>query len=123
MTDKIAQVLDRLEAEQVEEQVELAPGETSLHFLQRVYRSSNQPMSRRMRAAIEAASFENPKLSAVGFVREVDTFASRLERATLRSDPRGGYYKMIEAKAIEVEVEPTPALELDCGSCTAISSS
>ena len=88
------------------ERVELGPGESSLHFLQRVYRSTNQPMPRRMRAAEIAESFEHPKLSAVGFVREVDTFASRLERAAARSDPQGRYYKMIEARAIEVEDAP-----------------
>ena len=106
MTGKIAEVFSQIEAEQVEEQVELAPGESSLHFLQRVYRSTNQPMRRRIRAAEIASSFEHPKLSAVGFVREVDTFASRLERAAARSDPQGRYYKMIEARAIEVEDAP-----------------
>jgi hypothetical protein len=113
VTDKIAQVLDRLEAEQVEERVELGPGETSLHFLQRVYRDPHQPMPRRMAAAKEAVSFEHPKLSAVGFVREVDTFAKRLERATLRSDPQGRYYKMIEAQAVEVPDVPAEPAERD----------
>ncbi len=42
------------ELEEEEELVELAPGEVSLDFLQRIYRSTQQPMSLRMRAAIEA---------------------------------------------------------------------
>jgi hypothetical protein len=50
--------IDR-EAEQEEELIELAPGETSLDFLQRVYRSVKQPMSRRLRAAIEALPHEH----------------------------------------------------------------
>jgi hypothetical protein len=34
------------------ELIELAPGETSLRFLQKIYRSPKQPMSRRLRAAM-----------------------------------------------------------------------
>jgi hypothetical protein len=52
------------ELEEEEELIELAPGEVSLDFLQRIYRSTQQPMSLRMRAAIEALPFEKPKLSA-----------------------------------------------------------
>jgi hypothetical protein len=58
---------------------------TSLEFLQAVYLNEELPLSVRMRAAIEAAPYEQPKLSAIGFVRDADTFASRLERATQRS--------------------------------------
>jgi hypothetical protein len=57
---------------------------TSLEFLQAVYLNEELPLSVRMRAAIEAP-YEQPKLSAIGFVRDADTFASRLERATQRS--------------------------------------
>jgi hypothetical protein len=68
------------------ELIELAPGETSLDFLQRVYRSVKQPMSRRMRAAIEALPHEHPRLGAVavGYLSG-DDFASRLDRAIERS--------------------------------------
>jgi hypothetical protein len=65
-----------------EELIELAPHETSLDFLQRVYRSVKQPMSRRLRAAIEALPHEHPRLGAVaiGSMNGQD-FASLLERA------------------------------------------
>jgi hypothetical protein len=48
-----------------EEVVELGPGETSLSFLQKIYRNPTQPMSRRMRAAMAALPHEHPKLGAV----------------------------------------------------------
>ena len=65
---------------------------SSLEYLQRIYRDPTQPTPVRMRAAIEALAFENPKLSAVGVgYLTNDTFAERLgERA-----------KLIEGRAIE----------------------
>lgn len=64
MSEIITAVLDQIEAQIAEEIIELATGEVSLDFLQRIYRSTQQPMSLRMRAAIEALPFEKPKLSA-----------------------------------------------------------
>jgi hypothetical protein len=80
-----------------EELIELAPDETSLDFLRKVYRSVKQPMSRRMRAAIEAMPHEHPRLGAVaiGSMNGQD-FASMLERAIERS---GKAPLMIEAAA------------------------
>ena len=70
---------------------------TSLVFLQAVYLNEDLPLSVRTRAAIEAAPYEQPKLSAIGFVRDSDTFAARLERATARSDKvRNAQPKLIE---------------------------
>ena len=95
--------------EEEEPSVELGPGETSLHFFQRVYRDPAPPMPRRMAAAKEAVGFEHPKQSAVGIgYLTGDTFASRLEGCLARSDPNGPYYKMIEARAVEVEDAPVP---------------
>jgi len=72
----------------------------SLEYLQRIYRDPTQPTPVRMRAAIEALQFENPKLSSVGVgYFSNDTFAERLERA-IRASNRA---KVIEGRAEHVE--------------------
>jgi hypothetical protein len=77
-----------------------------LNLLQRIYRSAKQPMSRRMRAAIEAMPHEHPRLGAVaiGSMNGHD-FAAMLERAIERSGKRGEV-KQIEGRA--VDLTPTP---------------
>jgi hypothetical protein len=90
---------------QVEEEtelIELAPGETSLSFLQRVYRDHKQPMSRRMRAAIEAMPHQHPRLGAVavGHMNGHD-FASLLDKAIERSG-KAREVRQIEASAIDI---------------------
>ena len=68
------------------EQIDLSPGETSLSFLQKIYRSPAQPMSRRLRAAMAALPHEHPKLGAIATLSiNGDDFASRLDRAIERS--------------------------------------
>ena len=85
------------------ELIELAPGKTSLDFLRKVYRSVRQPMSRRMRAAIEALQHEHPRLQATATTNmSGQDFASVLERAIQRS-LAGKPIKLIEAQAIEVQ--------------------
>jgi hypothetical protein len=79
------------------ELVELAPDETSLSFLQKVYRSIKQPMSRRMRAAIEAMPHEHPRLGAVAVMTGND-IATLLDRAIARSN---AVMKIIEHDASE----------------------
>jgi hypothetical protein len=84
------------------EAVELAPGETSLHFFQKIYRSIRQPMARRMRAAEFALQHEHPKLSAIATASmNGRDFASLLERAIRASG------KEREVKQIEAHAEPT----------------
>jgi hypothetical protein len=80
--------------------VDLAPGETSLSFLQKIYHSTKQPMSRRMRAAIEALPFESPKLGAIAFGNMTgQDFAAMLDRAILRSQGNGRNIPQIELRA------------------------
>ena len=83
MTDAINEALAKLE----QQQDELAPaGETGLALLQSIHRNPNQPLNARMRAAIEALPYENPKLSAVAHGHfEGKDFATQLERAIERS--------------------------------------
>jgi hypothetical protein len=60
---------------------------TSLKYLQSIYRDENRPVNTRIRCAVEALPYENPKLSAavVGHFDE-KSFASALERAIERSN-------------------------------------
>jgi hypothetical protein len=95
-------VLDQIGAE-IEELIELAPGEISLDFLRRVYRGTQQPMSLRMRAAIESLPYETPKLSATAAAFDGKTFAEALERCIERS--RG-------PALMNGPTEPLPAEEL-----------
>jgi hypothetical protein len=77
----------QLERSVVEVMDDTAPevqGNNSLAFLQAVYRCADQPMHRRMRAAIAALPFEHPKL-AVTAVVNTEGFAARLEAARERA--------------------------------------
>lgn len=87
-----------------EGQIELGPDETSLSFLQRVYRSVTQPMSRRMQAAMAALPHEHPKLGAVATVHMTgNDFAGLLERSIERSG------KAAEVRQIELAPAQGPA--------------
>jgi hypothetical protein len=83
-----------------QELIELGPDETSLDFLRRVYRSTRQPMSLRMRAATEALPHEHPRMTAVsvGYYTG-NTFADRLDRAIDASERA----KVIEGRVIRDE--------------------
>lgn len=58
---------------------------SSLDFLRSVYADPNQPMHRRLRAAVAALPFEYPKLAVVASLKEGGNFATRLEAAIARS--------------------------------------
>ena len=70
----------------VEEEEDGPEGETSLQLLQAIYKNRKQPLNARVRCAIEALPFENPKVSAVAVSHmNGQDFASALERAIRRS--------------------------------------
>jgi hypothetical protein len=69
---------------------------TSLEFLQAIYRSPEQPMIRRMKAAIAALPFEHPRLSATLAVQADDSWAAKLKNAIARSS-QAEAYRAIEA--------------------------
>ena len=71
---------------------------TSLQFLQAVYLNESLPLNLRLRAAIEAAPYEHPRMSAVavGYLTN-NTFAERLDRAIEASNRA----KVIEGRVIE----------------------
>ena len=82
------------------EGLQVPPDIEPLEFLMAIYRDHRQPMSRRMRAAIEAAQYRHPKLGAIATTNmNGQDFASLLERAILRSG------KARELKLIEHRVE------------------
>jgi len=68
-------------------------GLTAHGYLQKVYRSPQEPTHVRMRAAALAIEYEMPKLRAAAILYSGD-FSSMLERAIERSNPA-----LIEAKA------------------------
>jgi len=85
MGNEVELVLNRIEKQQRDgEGLEVPADATSLHFLQAIYRSSTQPMQRRLRAAIEALPFEMPKLAVTAWMDAGD-FGQRLELALRRS--------------------------------------
>jgi len=69
-----------------------------LQFLQAVYLNESLPLNLRLRAAIEAAPYEHPRMSAVavGYLTN-NTFAERLDRAIEASNRA----KVIEGRVIE----------------------
>jgi hypothetical protein len=70
---------------------------TPLDFLEAVYLNPNLPLNTRMRAAIEAAPFRHPKLSATAVTRmDGKSFAEQLERAIERSQKPLPPPKLIE---------------------------
>ena len=93
-------------------ELELAPDEASLDFLQKVYRSSRQPLSVRMRAASIALPFEKPKLTAIA-TSSMDgaSFAAMLDKAIAKS----------QAPSKQIEHHPTrpPRASAGPGRCEA----
>ena len=77
---------------------------TSLGHLQSIYRDENQSTSVRIRCAVEALPYENPRVAAIAISNmNSQSFAEALDRCIARSNspPR-----------LNGPVEPLPASEL-----------
>jgi hypothetical protein len=61
------------------------PPLTSLKYLQSIYRDENRPDSMRIRCAVEALPYENPRLGVTAHVELDGSFAQQLERCIERS--------------------------------------
>jgi|SRR5215469_17901599 len=68
----------------------------SLEFLQSVYRDDQQPLSTRIRCAVEALAFERPKVAAIAHMD--GSFAELLDKAI---EQRTRRTPLIEAKPVE----------------------
>jgi hypothetical protein len=80
----------------------VAADATPVDFLMAIFRSPQQPMSRRLRAAEAAAPYCHPKLAVTALVEGAD-FATALDRAVKRSD--AARIKTIDAVKVP-EIEP-----------------
>ena len=79
-----------------DDSITVPPGANSLEFLQAIYRSPNQPMARRLKAASIAIAYESPKLSVTAMLDSSDSFAVQLQAAIDRSN------KVLELHAAEL---------------------
>jgi hypothetical protein len=84
MLDTVLARLDEIERAREAAQ-RIGPTATAVQFLQEVYRNDAIPLGVRIRAAVEAAPFESPKLSATAILPGDGDFAERLKRAIIRS--------------------------------------
>ena len=92
MSERIGEVLDRIEAQQADA-AETFKG--SAHdLLVATYQGRYRPTPMQLRAAAIAIAYESPKLAVTAYVADMDDFAARLERALARS---GVMPKLIEA--------------------------
>jgi hypothetical protein len=94
-----------LVVEEDQPKIEQGPeGETSLQLMQNVYRDRKLPLTVRVRCAVEAAPYENPRVSAVAVTSmSGQSFAEALERAISRSQG---------PLLLNGSVEELPAIEL-----------
>jgi hypothetical protein len=94
MSEGIAAVLDRIEAQQQSQSI---PDDIPLlELADMVVRGKVKLSPPHQRMLIEMLSFVAPKLTAVAHLREADTFAARLEKCIARSDKVRQQPKLIE---------------------------
>jgi hypothetical protein len=71
-----------------------------LDLLQAIYRSADQPLHTRMRAAMAALPYEHPRLAVTAVLDGADDLGAQLARAIARS------HRVIEYRPIEPEPMP-----------------
>jgi hypothetical protein len=77
------QIVDEMNGEGLQVPPDIEPVE----FLMAIYRDPRQPMNRRMKAAIEAAQYRQPKLGVIATTNlSGHDFAALLDRAIERSN-------------------------------------
>jgi hypothetical protein len=96
MSDRISEVLDRIEAQHAAK-ADAEPA-SALDYVQDVYRGRRQADPWRMRAAMAALPFETPKLAVTTNLSN-ENFAAMLDRAILRSQGNGRNIPQIELSA------------------------
>jgi hypothetical protein len=104
MTDKLAVILDQLEAQQQplgRQGVALDKRVGAHELLQMVYRGEISITPQQMQAARESIAYEKPKLTAVAHFE--GSFAEALERAIERRGNRPPPTLLIEAKPVETQ--------------------
>jgi hypothetical protein len=104
MPESVEAVLRRIEDQQ-QDSIAVSASANPLDFLMAIYRDPQQPMNRRLRAAIEAAPYMHPKLAVTASIH-TQNFAVLLEARVQR---------VREAKAKLVDVTPnadTPKLTI-----------
>jgi hypothetical protein len=104
--------LDRLNGEGLE----VSPDAMPLDFMLAIMRDERQPMSRRERAARDAAQYCHPKLAVAAVIHPDGDLAERLERAIQRANGHAPQVKTIEHQPeAQVVREEHPREELQPG--------
>jgi hypothetical protein len=103
MTDKLAVILDRLEAQQQPSgRFAVLDKRVGAHeLLQMVYRGEVTITPQQMQAAKESIAYEKPKLTAVAHYQ--GSFAEALEKAIERRVNRPPPSLLLKGKAVEVQ--------------------
>ena len=86
MSNKIREVFDQIAAEATQDEQSIPSDIPLMELADMVVRGKVKLSPPQQRMLIEMLRFVAPKLSAIGFVRDADTFAARLEKCIARSD-------------------------------------